>query len=78
MFSVICFKMGRSQIDIFAGADGDDNVSRAREQAFRMARLVLIQEKLVSYSEQFQGLYAMMRGCRSHSFLELFTSSLGR
>jgi hypothetical protein len=61
--------MGRSQIDIFAGADGDENVSRAREQAFRMARLVLIQEKLVSYSEQFQGLYAMMRGLSVALFL---------
>jgi hypothetical protein len=61
--------MGRSQIDLFAGADGDENLSRVREQAFLMARLVLIQEKLVSYSEQFQGLYAMMRGLSVAFFL---------
>jgi hypothetical protein len=37
-------------------------VSRARQDAFRMARKTLVSSDADSYGQQFQGLYALMRG----------------
>lgn len=37
-------------------------VSRARQDAFRMARKALVSSDADSYGQQFQGLYALMRG----------------
>jgi hypothetical protein len=42
---------------------------RRRADAFMMCRRSLIQEKLASYAEQFQGLYALMRGLGAASVL---------
>ncbi len=50
------------QIDISVGTDGNEQLSKERDRAFLMARATLVQKQLVSYAEQFQGLYAMMRG----------------
>lgn len=49
-------------VDLSAGADGDEQLSRSRNHAFLMARQMLIREQIVAYAEQFEGLYAMMRG----------------
>jgi len=49
-------------VDLSVGADGDEQLSRSRNHVFLMARQMLIREQLVAYAEQFEGLYAMMRG----------------
>ena len=41
---------------------GDNSVSSDRKTAFLQARSCLIAKKAASYAEQFEGLYAMMRG----------------
>lgn len=56
-------------IDLSNGRDGEEALSRSRNQAFLMARGVLIKEELVTYAEQFEGLYAMMRGMSAACFL---------
>lgn len=44
-------------------ADGQlDHISKARQDAFRMARNTLLKAHAESYGQQFQGLYALMRG----------------
>lgn len=44
-------------------SDGDqEKISRARQDAFRMARNMLLKSEADLYGEQFQGLYALMRG----------------
>jgi hypothetical protein len=43
-------------------ADGSGQVSGARQVAFFQARSYLIAKKAANYVEQFEGLYAMMRG----------------
>lgn len=39
-----------------------DHISKARQDAFRMARNTLLKSDAESYGQQFQGLYALMRG----------------
>jgi hypothetical protein len=41
---------------------GDSTIDKVRNNAFLLARQVLIQGKAVSYAEQFQGMYALTRG----------------
>lgn len=41
---------------------GVTTIDKVRNNAFRLARQVLIQGKAVSYAEQFQGMYALTRG----------------
>lgn len=51
-------------LDVGAGQDGDGKsaVSANRQTAFFQARSFLIARKSAHYVEQFEGLYAMMRG----------------
>jgi hypothetical protein len=55
---------------------GDDLIDKLRNNAFLAARQMLIQGKAVSYAEQFQGMYALMRGLSS-SFAIGFAYCLG-
>jgi hypothetical protein len=55
---------------------GDDAIDKLRNNAFLAARQMLIQGKAVSYAEQFQGMYALMRGLSS-SFAIGFAYCLG-
>jgi hypothetical protein len=55
---------------------GDDVIDKLRNNAFLAARQMLIQGKAVSYAEQFQGMYALMRGLSS-SFAIGFAYCLG-
>jgi hypothetical protein len=41
---------------------GDDAIDKVRNNAFLFARQILIQGEVVSYAEQFQGMYALTRG----------------
>ena len=41
---------------------GDAAIDKVRNNAFLLARQILIQGKAVSYAEQFQGMYALTRG----------------
>jgi hypothetical protein len=56
-------------IDVAKGTDGDNNLSLSRREAFLMARQVLIRDEVAGYTEQFEGLYAMMRGLAVASLL---------
>jgi hypothetical protein len=51
-------------LDVGSGQDGDGRnaASTNRETAFFQARSFLIAKKSAHYAEQFEGLYAMMRG----------------
>jgi hypothetical protein len=49
-------------IDLSSGGDGAEDASRCRRDVFLMARQKLIHDKVAGYAEQFEGLYAMMRG----------------
>ncbi|MGC2467573.1 MAG: hypothetical protein WA517_20435 [Candidatus Acidiferrum sp.] len=49
-------------LDLHADQRGDSEVDKQRNSGFLLARQVLIQGKAVSYAEQFQGMYALMRG----------------
>jgi hypothetical protein len=49
-------------LDVGVNQTSDSEIDRRRNDAFFLARQVLIREKAVSYSEQFQGMYALMRG----------------
>jgi len=40
----------------------DDVIDKIRSSGFFLARQILIQGKAVNYAEQFQGMYALMRG----------------
>lgn len=51
------------------GTDGEKDLSGRRNHAFFLARSILIQSKLMVYAEQFQGIYAMMRGLTAICFL---------
>lgn len=51
----------RFEIDVRAGADADPETADRRSAAFRLCRQIIVNQKR-SYAEQFQGLYAMMRG----------------
>jgi hypothetical protein len=42
--------------------DGGNDISKNRQSAFFQARSYLIAKKAAQYAEQYQGLYAMMRG----------------
>lgn len=55
---------------------GDATIDKVRQNAFRLARQILIQGKAVSYAEQFQGMYALTRGLVS-VFALAFTYWLG-
>lgn len=47
----------------------DITVRENRQTAFRMCRNELLQKGRVSYAEQFQGMYGLMRGLAANSFL---------
>jgi hypothetical protein len=49
-------------LDLKLDVEGDDVIDKARNSAFLCARQILIQGKAISYAEQFQGMYALMRG----------------
>jgi hypothetical protein len=52
-------------LDLKVTQKGDDVVDKLRGNAFLAARQMLIQGQAVSYAEQFQGMYALMRGLGS-------------
>ena len=54
--------MQQFSIDVSAGDDGDKELSHARRDVFLLARQTLIRDKSAGYAEQFEGLYALMRG----------------
>jgi hypothetical protein len=49
-------------LDLQVDKEGDEAIDKIRQNAFRLARQILIQGKAVSYAEQFQGMYALTRG----------------
>ena len=49
-------------LELCVDQDPSDEIDKRRNSAFLLARQVLIREKAVSYAEQFQGMYALMRG----------------
>jgi hypothetical protein len=51
-------------IDLEVGhvSTGSDEISSKRTDAFFLCRSLLIREKIANYAEQFEGLYAMLRG----------------
>ncbi len=53
-----------TKFNLQVGAEGIPNepTRQRRNQAFDLCRRVLIQREVGSYAEQFQGLYALMRG----------------
>lgn len=54
-----------------AGAAGTD-LGQRRFEAFQLCRRSLIQEKAVSYAEQFQGLYELRRGVAAATLAAMF------
>jgi hypothetical protein len=70
-------------LDLRANEASDEEIDKRRNSAFLLARQVLVREKTVSYSEQFQGLYAFMRGlsvvlCLAFSYWLGWTTSVAR
>jgi len=53
---------GRFGIDVRDGACEEADLRRRRGDAFRFCRAILIQKDAASYAEQFEGMYALMRG----------------
>jgi hypothetical protein len=49
-------------LDVSHGSTGSDEISSNRTDAFFLCRSLLIREKIANYAEQFEGLYAMLRG----------------
>ena len=49
-------------LEVTQDGDGKNDVSKNRQTAFFQARAYLIVKKAANYVEQFEGLYAMMRG----------------
>ena len=49
-------------LEVNADGDGENDISKKRQAAFFQARTFLIAKNAASYGEQFEGLYAMMRG----------------
>jgi uncharacterized membrane protein YfcA len=49
-------------LEITKDGDGENDISRKRQDAFFQARTYLIVKNAARYAEQFEGLYAMMRG----------------
>jgi hypothetical protein len=49
-------------LDLCVNQTPTKEIDKRRNSAFLLARQVLIREKAVSYAEQFQGMYALMRG----------------
>lgn len=56
-------------IDLEENAEADEQISRKRQDAFFLSRGILIREKIASYAEQFEGMYALMRGLTIAFFL---------
>jgi hypothetical protein len=50
------------EVDIEADGTGADQVSNTRQALFFQARTYLLSKKSATYLEQFEGLYALMRG----------------
>ena len=48
---------------------GDEETDKQRRNAFFLCRALLIREETVSYGEQFEGLYALMRGLATSFWL---------
>jgi uncharacterized membrane protein YfcA len=49
-------------LEITKDGDGENDISKKRQDAFFQARTYLITKNVARYAEQFEGLYAMMRG----------------
>jgi hypothetical protein len=49
-------------LDPIHTATGSDEISLKRTDAFFLCRALLIRQKIANYTEQFEGLYAMLRG----------------
>lgn len=56
-------------IDLEVSAEADKEISSRRQDAFFLSRAILLREKVVSYAEQFEGMYALMRGLTLAFFL---------
>lgn len=61
----------QARLGLAVAADGlpDEATRKRRQQAFELCRRILIQEEVGSYSEQFQGMYALMRGLAAAAWL---------
>lgn len=49
-------------LEVAQDGDGEDEISKNRRSAFFQARAYLIAKKSAQYTEQFEGMYGMMRG----------------
>lgn len=49
-------------LEVSQVSTGSDEISSKRTDAFFLCRSLLIREKIANYAEQFEGLYAMLRG----------------
>jgi hypothetical protein len=49
-------------LEVAQDGNGEDEISRNRQSAFFQARSYLIAKKSAQYTEQFEGIYGMMRG----------------
>ena len=49
-------------LEIASSGTGTDDISKRREDAFYQCRTYLILKKATVYTEQYEGLYALMRG----------------
>jgi hypothetical protein len=52
----------RFELSVGEQSEQDDGVGRRRNAAFMLCRRALLQGKVGSYAEQFEGLYTLMRG----------------
>jgi hypothetical protein len=68
------FERAKAQfsVDLLNGGVLSEETSHRRRDAFLMARQALIRDKVAGYAEQFEGLYAMMRGFTVASSLACF------
>jgi uncharacterized membrane protein len=53
---------GKFGLELQPNTKGDPEVDKVRDQASLLVRLLLVRDKGASYSEQFQGMYALSRG----------------
>ena len=62
------------RIDVAIGDPGTDEhiraqIDRRRREAFLLSRAILLKEDLAKYTEQFEGMYSLMRGLAAAFFL---------
>jgi hypothetical protein len=65
----------RLGFDVQSAGKPDPQTQQRRQEAFLACRAALIQRKLASYAEQFQGMYVMFRGWAAAAVLSAFYQS---